>query len=66
MQDVPGLDGFKPNICTHLAVGNDFYAKAVEALVVDTLKKRSETVKKLTLKHVLKRRRVDENDDEEA
>ena len=66
MQDVPALDGFKPAIWARLAAGSDFHAKAVEALVVDTLKKRSEMVKKLTLKHALKRRRVDEDADEEA
>ena len=66
MQDVLGLDRFKPAICTHLAAGSDFHAKAVEALVVDTLKKRSEIIKKLTLKGALKRWRVHEDADEEA
>ena len=66
MQDVPVLDGFKPAIRTRLAVGSDLHAKAVEVLVVDTLKKRSKTVKKLTLKRALKRRQVDEDADQEA
>ena len=66
MQNVPALDEFKPAIQVCLAVGSDFHVKAVEVRVVDTLKKRSETFKKLTLKHTLKRWWVDEDADESA
>ena len=66
MQDVPRLDGFKSAIRTCLAVGSDFHVKVIEALVVDTLKKRSEMIKKLILKCTLKRRWADEDIEEEA
>ena len=64
LRDAPALDGFKSSIWARLAAGSDFHSKALEALVVDTLKTRSETTKELTLKQALKRKRVDA--DEEA
>ena len=45
LKDVPAMDGFKSSIWAGLAAGSEFHAKALEALVVDTLKKRSETTK---------------------
>ena len=64
LKDVPALDGFKSSIRARLSAGSDFHGKALQALVVDTLKKISGTMKKLTLKRALKRRGVDA--DEEA
>ena len=50
MEDVPTLDGFKSTMCARILAESDFHIKALEALVVDTLKKRSETTKKLAMK----------------
>ena len=66
LDDAPGLDGFKPGLRKRLADGSEFHLKALEALIVDTLKKRSETSKKLALKRALKPQpRADDADAED-
>ena len=66
LADAPGLDGFKPQIRKRLAKRSEFHSKALEALIIDTLKKRSETSKKLALKRALKPRARDPVDEEDA
>ena len=46
LDDVLTLDGFKSTMHARILNGSDFHIKALEALVMDTLKKRSETTKK--------------------
>src|SRR6266576_2491972 len=65
LADVPTLDGFKATMRTRILAGNEFHTKALEALVIDTLKKRSETTKKLALKRALKRPRVEDPENAE-
>ena len=60
------MDEFESSIRDRLAAGSDFLSKALVALVVDTLKKRSETTKKLTLKRALKRKRVEADEEAEV
>ena len=55
LADVPKLNGFKPAIRRQLATGSEFHSKALEALVINILKKQSETAKNLTLKCAGKR-----------
>jgi len=47
--------GFRPAIRARLASGSDFHKKALEALLQDWMKKRSETGKNLAVKRALKR-----------
>jgi len=56
-----GFTRFKAAIRALLASGSDFLKKALEALLQDCMKKRSETAKKLALKRVLKRPCPDED-----
>ena len=60
--DIPRLNGFKPAIWHQLATSSEFHSKALKALVVDILKKRSETVRNLALKRAGKRRFVLDTD----
>ena len=66
MTDIQSLDGFIPAVRARITAGSAFHLKALEALLVDTLKKRSETTKKLAIKRALKRPRIDESSDEEG
>ena len=63
---IQSLDGFKPAVRARISAGSAFHLKALEALLVDTLKKRSETTKKLAIKRASKRPRIDESSDEEG
>ncbi|RPB18306.1 hypothetical protein L211DRAFT_854243 [Terfezia boudieri ATCC MYA-4762] len=49
------LTGFSLTIRDRLVSGSNFYKKALEALLQDCLKKRSETAKNLSIKHAQKR-----------
>ncbi|KAF8414986.1 hypothetical protein EV426DRAFT_709178, partial [Tirmania nivea] len=49
------LTGFRPSIKGRLAAGSEFHKKALEALLQDCLKKRSETAKNLAIKRARKR-----------
>ena len=51
---VPKLEGFKQRVRTRIVVGSKFHSKVLEALVVVTLKKRSETSEKLELMRTCK------------
>lgn len=53
LRDIPKLDGFKASIRARLQAGSEFHLKALEALAIDTLKKRSETSKKLAMKRAV-------------
>lgn len=62
-----GLTGFRPTIRDRLASGSEFHKKALEALLQDCLKKRSETAKNLAIKRARKRAHADvvsDGDDE--
>ncbi|RPB22971.1 hypothetical protein L211DRAFT_850005 [Terfezia boudieri ATCC MYA-4762] len=62
-----GLTGFRLTIRDRLASGSDFHKKALEALLQDCLKKRSETAKNLAIKRARKRAQPDvvsDGDDE--
>ena len=64
--DIQQLPGFKSAMRTRIGAGSEFHLKALEALVIDTLKKKSETSKKLAIKRATKRaRQEDPSDDEE-
>ena len=54
LSEIQSLGGFKPAVRTRIRDGSDFHLKAVEALLIDTLKKRSETTKKLAIKRAMK------------
>ena len=60
--DIPKLNGFKPAIRWRLAAGSKFHVKALQALVIDILKKWSETAKNLALKCTGKRRFILDTD----
>ena len=57
-----GFTGFKPAMRARLASGSDFHKRALEALLQDCMKKRSETAKNLAVKRALKRPRPDEDE----
>jgi len=57
-----GFTGFNPAIRACLAAGSDFHKKALEALLQDCMKKRSETAENLAVKRALKRPRPDEDE----
>ena len=54
LSEIPSLEVFKPAVRTRILDGSDFHLKGVEALLIDTLKKRSETTKKLAIKRAMK------------
>jgi hypothetical protein len=54
--------GFRPAIRARSASGSDFHEKALEALLQDCMKKRSETAKNLAVKRALKRPCLDEDE----
>jgi len=54
----PNLTGFRPAIRARLASGSEFYKTALQALLQDCLKKKSETAKNLAVKRALKRLRT--------
>jgi len=56
----PGLTRFRPSIRARIASGSEFYRKAIEALLQDCMKKKSETAKNLVVKRALKRARTDD------
>ena len=60
-----GFTGFKPAMRARLALGSEFYKRALEALLQDCMKKRSETAKNLAVKRALKRPRPDEDEADE-
>ena len=59
------MEGFKRQTRKRIQGGSEFHSKALEALIIDTLKKRSETSKKLALKRALKPRNKDSPDDDD-
>ncbi|KAF8447123.1 hypothetical protein BGX38DRAFT_1270597 [Terfezia claveryi] len=59
------LTGFRTSIRNRLAGGSESHKKALEALLQDCLKKRSETSKNLAIKRARKRAHAHENSDEE-
>ena len=50
---------------TRITGGSKYHLKALEALIVDTLKKKNEISKKLAIQGAIKTRRVDDVSDEE-
>jgi len=60
-----GFTGFRPAMRACLASGSDFHKKALESLLQDCMKKRSETAKHLAVKRALKRPRADEDEADE-
>ena len=54
LSEIQSLGGFKPAVRTRIQDGSDFHLKAGETLLLDTLKKRSETTKKLAIKRPMK------------
>ncbi|KAF8415844.1 hypothetical protein EV426DRAFT_710009 [Tirmania nivea] len=56
------LTGFRPSIRGRLVAGSEFYKKALEALLQDCLKKRSETAKNLAIKRARKRVHTESED----
>ena len=60
--DIPKLNGFKSAIRLRLATGSKLHLKALEALIVNILKKRSKTAKNLALKYAGKRCFVSDTD----
>ncbi|KAF8455730.1 hypothetical protein BGX38DRAFT_1267015 [Terfezia claveryi] len=59
------LTGFRTSMRNRLASGSESYQKALEALLQDCLKKRSETSKNLAIKRARKRAHAHENSNEE-
>ncbi|KAF8432633.1 hypothetical protein BGX38DRAFT_1276575 [Terfezia claveryi] len=59
------LTGFRTSMRNRLAGGSESHQKALEALLQDCLKKRSETSKNLAIKRARKRAHAHENSDEE-
>ncbi|KAF8415920.1 hypothetical protein EV426DRAFT_706044 [Tirmania nivea] len=56
------LTGFQPSMRGRLAAGSEFHKKALEALLQDCLKKRSETAKNLAIKRARKRVHAESED----
>ncbi|KAF8431493.1 hypothetical protein BGX38DRAFT_1146611 [Terfezia claveryi] len=59
------LTGFRSSMRNQLASGSESHKKALEALLQDCLKKRSETSKNLAIKHARNRAHANKNSDEE-
>ena len=53
LSEIQSLGGLKPVVRTRIRDGSDFHLKAVEVLLIDILKIRSETTKKLAIKRAM-------------
>ena len=58
------MTGLRPAIRARLASGSEFHQKALEALLQDCLKKKSETAKNLAMQRAMKRPRLVDDDDD--
>jgi len=54
----PNITGFRPAIRAGLSSGSEFHKTALQALLQECLKKKSETAKNLAVKRALKRPRM--------